>query len=95
MRTIDYGVYVIELNSEPGAVYVGHTAKAFDERLAQHNAGGLLAARIFKNGARGTRLREDLHGDLPRFATRDEAKRAERRLANQLDHRGLNVTVGI
>ena len=95
MSITTYGVYAIELEGEPGAVYVGHTAKTLDERLAEHNAGGDGAARIFRRGARGSRLREDLHGDLPRYATRNEAKRAERRLANQLKHRGLKVTVGI
>lgn len=95
MATIDFGVYVIELEGEPDSVYVGHTAKTFDERLAQHNEAGDLSARIFRRGVRGRRLREDLHGHLPRFATREEAKRQERRLANQLRHRGHNVNVGI
>ena len=90
-----FGVYVIELDDEPNAVYVGSTAKAFDERLAQHNEGGRMAARVFRRGACGRRLREDLHGHLPRFDEREEARRAERRLANQLAHRGFAVTVGI
>lgn len=95
MNRRTYGVYVIELEGEPNAVYVGSTVKPFEERMAQHNEGGRLAARIFRNGARAARLREDIHGKLPRFDERQRARRAERRLANQLAHRGFNVTVGI
>lgn len=95
MTSIDFGVYVIELDDERGTLYVGSTCKPFDERLAQHNAAGPLAARPFKRGARGVCLRRDLHGHLPRFDERHQAERAERRLANQLEHRGHRVRVGI
>lgn len=94
MTSADFGVYVIELDDERGTLYVGSTSKPFDERLAQHNAAGPLAARPFRRGAHG-RLRADLHGHLARFAERHEAERAERRLANQLRHRGHQVHVGI
>ncbi len=93
MNQIEFGVYAIELHGQPNAVYVGETCKPFDERLAQHHAGGRLAARVFRHGGRG-HLREDLHGHLPRYATRAEARRAERRLANQLKARGWRVHVG-
>ncbi|MCU0259103.1 MAG: GIY-YIG nuclease family protein [Solirubrobacteraceae bacterium] len=96
MTSRTYGVYVIELDRGPGAVYVGSTGKSFDERMAQHNEGGPKAAQVFRRrGARGLRLRDDLHGHLPRFDDRDVAERAERRLANQLRHRGFDVTAGI
>ena len=95
MEPTTYGVYVIQLDRDPNAVYVGSTAKPFHERLAQHNEAGRLAARIFRRGVRGVRLREDLHRHLDRFDERQQARRAERRLANQLKARGFDVTVGI
>ena len=64
MEPTTYGVYVIQLDRGPHAVYVGSTAKPFHERLAQHNEAGRLAARIFRRGVRGVRLREDLHRHL-------------------------------
>lgn len=88
----EYRTYVIELATEPGAVYVGQTAKAPQDRLAQHHA-GIKAARVFKKGAHG-RLRLDLCGTPSAFATRYEAVRAEQRLAKRLRRRGMKVYVG-
>lgn len=88
----EYRTYVIELTTEPGAVYVGQTSKPPAERLAQHHA-GTKSARVFKNGARG-RLRLDLCGKRSVFETREAAIRAERRLAERLKRRGMKVYYG-
>ena len=58
----EYRTYVIELTTEPGAVYVGQTAKPPAERLAQHHA-GTKAARVF-NEARTSKYR---NADLASF----------------------------
>lgn len=88
-----FHTYVIELTTIPGAVYVGETSKTPEERLAQHHEAGRLAARVFRRGARG-RLRPDLCGRRASFATREAAKRAERRLAERLERRGWRVYWG-
>ncbi len=94
-----YSVYVIQLSraavDEPctlAPVYVGQTAHTPEERFAQHKAGGRLA-----NGKAcryGERLRLDLTKDIGPFATRAEAERAERALAEALERQGRRVFWG-
>ena len=91
MARRDYGVYVIELND--GSLYVGSTAKAFEERLAQHQAGGRLAGKVGRRAFK--RLRPDLYGQLPRFPKRHQAQRAERKLTNSLRHRLQTKTLRV
>lgn len=70
-------------------LYVGHTAKAPAERLAQHRAGIFSQGRwVQRFGAGG--LRTDLAPDVA-YATRQEAVEAEARLAAELRKRGFSV----
>jgi hypothetical protein len=94
-----YTVYIIELSRdcvrEPCAfapVYVGQTAHAPEHRFAQHKAGGRLAAG--KPHCFGVRLRYDLMKGIGPFATRQEAERAERAVADALKKRGHRVFWG-
>ena len=102
LRKVDtrhYSVYVIQLSRNAVAeactlapVYVGQTAHTPEERFAQHKAGGMLAAG--KAHAFGERLRPDLAAGIGPFATRDEAERAEKALAEALERQGRRVFWG-
>ena len=94
-----FSIYVIELSrdcvAQPCAlapVYVGQTAHTPEQRFAQHKAGGMLAAP--KAHRFGVRLRLDLMKGIGPFATRNEAERAERALAEALERRGHRVFWG-
>jgi hypothetical protein len=94
-----YSVYVIQLSraAVSGAcalapVYVGQTAHTPEARFAQHKAGGMLSAG--KAHAFGERLRPDLTAGIGPFATRAEAERAERALADALARQGRRVFWG-
>ncbi len=94
-----YTVYVIELSrdcvKEPCAfapLYVGQTAHDPEHRLAQHKAGGKLAAA--KAQRYGTRLRWDLMKGIGPFSTRREAEAAEKAVAEALERRGHRVFWG-
>ena len=93
-----YTVYVIELSRtctrKPCALaplYVGQTAHTAEQRFAQHIAGGKLAAG--KPHRYGVRLRYDLMKQVP-LASRKEAERAEKALAEALERRGHVVFWG-
>ena len=94
-----YSVYVIELSRAcvrtPCAlapVYVGQTAHTPEERFAQHKAGGRLSAA--KPHRFGVRLRHDLMKGIGPFASRAEAERAEKAVAEALERRGHRVFWG-
>jgi len=94
-----YSVYVIQLSRDVldeactlAPVYVGQTAHTPEQRFEQHKAGGRLAAS--KAYAFGERLRPDLTAGIGPFATRDEAERAEKALAEALERQGRRVFWG-
>ena len=93
----EYWVYVIELDArrlfEAGrcpspdtqAMYVGETAKTPEARFAQHKEGGQKAVGIVCEY--GVRLRQGFTRGVGPFATRQEARREERRIGNRLNAR--------
>jgi hypothetical protein len=94
-----YSVYIIELSRactrKPCALaplYVGQTAHTPEARLAQHLAGGRLAAP--KAHKFGLRLRQDLMQGLGPYASRAEAEAAEQAVAEALIRRGHRVFWG-
>lgn len=94
-----YSIYVIELSrkctTKPCALaplYVGQTAHTPEERFAQHKAGGRLAAG--KPHRFGVRLRYDLMTGIGPFASRSQAERAEKAVAEALERRGHRVFWG-
>ena len=94
-----YSVYIIELartcTKKPCALaplYVGQTAHTPEERFAQHKAGGRLAAG--RPHRFGVRLRYDLMTGIGPFASRDQAERAEKAVAEALERRGHRVFWG-
>lgn len=98
-RKPTYTVYVIELSRacsrKPCALaplYVGQTAHTPEQRFDQHKAGGKLAAG--KPYRYGRRLRYDLMKGIGPFASRTEAERAEKAVAEALEKRGHRVFWG-
>jgi hypothetical protein len=94
-----YSIYVVELAREcvkkPCAlapVYVGQTAHDPEHRFAQHKAGGKLAAP--KAHKYGVRLRYDLMKGIAPCATRKDAERMEKAVAEALERRGHRVFWG-
>jgi len=94
-----YSIYIIELSractKKPCALaplYVGQTAHAPEYRFEQHKAGGKLAA--VKPHRYGRRLRYDLMKGIGPFASRKEAERAEKAVAEALERRGHRVFWG-
>ena len=94
-----YTIYVIELSRDctrkPCAlapVYVGQTAHSPEHRFAQHKAGGKLAAT--KAHRYGVRLRYDLMEGIAACATRKDAERMEKAIAEALERRGHRVCWG-
>jgi len=94
-----YTVYIIELSractKKPCAlapVYVGQTAHSPEHRFAQHKAGGQLAAP--KAHRFGVRLRYDLMSGIASCATRRDAERMEKAVAEALERRGHRVFWG-
>ena len=73
-------------------LYVGQTAHTPEHRFEQHKAGGKLAAG--KPHRYGTRLRFDLMKNIPPLATRKDAERAEKAVAEALERRGHRVYWG-
>ena len=94
-----YTVYIIQLSRDctkertvHPPVYVGQTAHTPEHRFEQHKSGGMLAAG--KPHRFGMRLRYDLMKGIGPFATREEAERAERAVAEALKKRGHPVFWG-
>lgn len=94
-----YSIYIIELSRactrKPCALaplYVGQTAHTPEQRLAQHKAGGKLAAR--KAHRYGVRLRYDLMKGIGPFSSRSQAEEAEKAVAAALERRGHRVFWG-
>lgn len=97
-----YRIYVIELEDEAGpngtrrnpdfpCVYVGQSWHPPEKRFAQHKAGIRPSRYVRKYGIQLLPL---LYEHLNGFATQGEAKRAEKKLANKLNHRGYTVRGG-
>ena len=98
-RKPTYTVYVIELSRACtkqacalAPLYVGQTAHSPEQRFEQHKAGGKLAAG--KPHRYGRRLRYDLMQGIGPFASRAEAERAEKAVAEALEKRGHRVFWG-
>lgn len=94
-----YSIYIIELSRAcmrtPCALaplYVGQTAHTPEERFAQHQAGGMLAAG--KAHRYGVRLRYDLMKGIGPFTSRSDAEQAEKAVAAALERRGHRVFWG-
>ena len=103
-----YSLYVIELRPEvldeprfakrnpdrradKPCVYVGQTACTPEQRFAQHKAG--LKSNKYAHEY-GVRLRPRLTANRGPFATRTEAEKAEKALAERLRVRGYAVWCG-
>lgn len=95
VRAPRFRVYVVELRGGRGArpdIYVGSTALSAEERVRHHleRAGDHRAsAHVVRR--RFARLRPDLARGLSGFRHRDDAHRAELRLAQELKRRGYKV----
>ena len=77
-----------ERREDKPCLYVGQTARAPEERFAQHLA-GVRSSRIVKEY--GVRLRPRLYANVGPFETRAESERAETKLAERLRRRGFAV----
>lgn len=94
-----YYVYVIELADEAGprvdprrpCVYVGQSALLPDNRFRQHKE-GIHAARVVRHHGRW--LRRKLYEQYNPIATREDAEKMERWLAQHLRERGFTVFGG-
>jgi GIY-YIG catalytic domain len=92
-------VYVIKLADEAGpridptkpCVYVGQSVRTPEERFAEHKS-GRKASRVVWNY--GVELRPRLYQRLNPIATRGEAERVERWLAERLRRRRYTVFGG-
>lgn len=82
-----YHLYVVELAYERRSVYVGYSAFSPSRRMLKHLQGTKASKHVRKHGRR---LRPDLCRTPP-LRSRPEAKRAEKRLAVQLEERGYVV----
>ena len=94
-----YSIYIVELSRACtkqacalAPLYVGQTAQTPEQRLAQHKAGGQLAAN--KVHKFGIKLRADLMKGIGPFATRKQAEAAEQTVAEALQKRGHLVFWG-
>ena len=94
-----YSVYIVELSRactrKPCALaplYVGQTAHSPEHRFSQHKAGGKLATS--KAHQFGVRLRYDLMSGIAPCASRKEAERMEKAVAEALERRGHRVFWG-
>lgn len=87
-----YGLYVLEIDSDPYYVYVGQSYLSPEERLEQHK-NGVHSARSLRGAVRLV-LRPDLYEGLPRYQSRDEALKAERDYATKLKNYGYRVEGG-
>ena len=85
-----YRLYVVEIDDPRGHVpysfYVGHTKQEVEDRVQEHQEGGLRSARIFKReGVSPGSIRYDLFDGLPRFRCKACAENAEGRLARVIE----------
>jgi len=98
-----YWVYVIELDQAAladrdqgevgqGAVYVGYTSKAPEQRLKQHQT-GVKAGKVFKrmSDPLSSRLRTDLSLYAGPYESEADARRNEKRTHNRLLSDGYKV----
>jgi predicted GIY-YIG superfamily endonuclease len=92
-----YRVYVIELDdslrkgTDKPAVYVGYSVRSPEERFAQHLRGERASRHVRDHGVR---LRPRLYRAYPAAASRPEAERLERHVADRLRRRGFTVYGG-
>ena len=100
-----FSVYVIELKGDVCSrsncparsrgkphVYVGETKKTPEERFAEHLAGGFTSSpKVEKHGIR---LRPRLYRNWGPYATREDAKAAEKQLFDRLKRKGFCVYGG-
>src|SRR5262245_11847778 len=93
-RTIEYSVYVIELDDSKrrgtarSALYVGQTALSPEQRLAQHE-NHVHSSRHVRGHA--VRLRPDLYAEYNPLPTRGDAETKEAWLADKLSSEGYDV----
>jgi hypothetical protein len=100
-----FSVYVIELDDAvcrrttcmsrltgKPHVYVGETKQTLEERFEEHMAGGFTSRPAVRN--HGIRLRPRLYQKWGPYRTREEARKAESRLADRLRARGFCVRGG-
>jgi predicted GIY-YIG superfamily endonuclease len=74
--------------------YVGLTGNDIEKRLAQHESGGKLAWSKLKSTRKTHKItwyRWDLFGDLPEFASKRAAQKAEGLIADYLNRRGFSA----
>jgi hypothetical protein len=89
-----YYVYVIELDdskrkgAEKPAVYVGHSFREPEVRLAQHINGQHSSHHV---RGHAVRLRWDLFAEYNPMPTRPQAEERERWLARRLEDEGYRV----
>ena len=84
-------VYVIELD-DPMIVYVGETGLPIKKRFDNHLTGYKSSKHVRK--AISPRLRPDLYEHLPTYATSNESRIAEAKLAAKLKKQGFTVFGG-
>jgi hypothetical protein len=82
-------MYVIELDNNPKKVYVGQSIYNPDIRLAQHISGYNSSVKVRK--AKDPVLRPDLYENFGVIKTKEEARAAEMKLAEDLRHQGFTV----
>jgi hypothetical protein len=103
--TMAWHVYVIELKDSVGPrknpqlpwVYVGQTSRDVEFRYRQHAEGARNSrGRLYNNAAKKHHLclRPDLYENEPTLFTADDAKHAERELADRLRRAGYSVKGG-
>ena len=97
-KRTEFWVYVVELDPSrvpksgvKGAVYVGETALAPEERFERHMSGERVGAKVVTRA--GVRLRPDL-APTSAFLSREAALRAEARTRRRLRNRGFHVYGG-
>ena len=85
-------VYAIELDNNPMKVYIGQSIYSPEIRLEQHMAG--LNSSVKVRRADNPKLRPDLYGKIGKIENREEAQKAEIKLAEDLKQKGFTVYGG-
>jgi len=85
-------VYAIELDNNPKKVYIGQSIYDPEIRLEQHMAG--LNSSVKVRRADNPKLRPDLYGKIGKIENREEAQKAEIKLAEELREKGFTVYGG-
>jgi len=85
-------LYVIEIDNNPMKVYVGQSIYDPELRLEQHKAGINSSAKVRQTN--NPHLRPDLYAETGKFESREEAQKAEVRLAEALTEDEFKVYGG-